>query len=187
MANSLKSIDDISKLVQADEWMIRVLTAAEQMNLPAWWIGAGFLRNKIWDYLEGKTSEPTRDVDLVYFDSSKTETADWELDEKANTDFPFAKWEIRNQARMHHKNGFNPFSSTADGIAHWTETATAIAVRMNSGELDFLFCYGTNDLFSLVARPTPYCLSGPMLQLFLARIKEKGWQQRWPSLQVVDR
>ena len=185
MIHHLKDQADISRLIRGDDWMIQVLAAAEQLNLPDWWIGAGFLRNKIWNYMEGKDSEQTRDVDLVYFDpkDASSET-DWAYDDKMNQEYPFAQWEVRNQARMHHKNGFEPFSSTAEGIAHWTETATAVAVRSRQGTLEYLFCYGTDDLFNLVARPTPYCMTGAMLQLFMNRIEQKQWQRKWPHLHV---
>jgi hypothetical protein len=103
-----------------------------------------------------------------------------------NRDFPFADWEVRNQARMHYKNGFEPFSSTADGIAHWTESATSVAVRLQAANLEYLFCYGTEDLFNLVARPTPYMSSKDLMQLFRQRIDTKGWRQKWPHLQITE-
>jgi hypothetical protein len=58
---------DIAELIHADSWMMDVLRAAETLDLPDWWIGAGFLRNKVWDAIENKVSQPSRDVDLVYF------------------------------------------------------------------------------------------------------------------------
>jgi hypothetical protein len=85
--------DKISELIRADNWMMRVLAAAEELDLPDWWIGAGFLRNKIWDELEGIPSRPTRDVDLVYFDSTNnTPEADWQYDERMKKTYPFAEW-----------------------------------------------------------------------------------------------
>jgi len=45
----IASEQDISKIIEADDWMMDVLRAAEKLQLPDWWIGAGFLRNKIWD------------------------------------------------------------------------------------------------------------------------------------------
>ena len=186
MINHVQSEADITRLIKQDHWMMDVLVAAEQLGLPDWWIGAGFLRNKIWNHMEGNDSERTRDVDLVYYDQSDaSQETDWAYDDKMNGVHPFAQWEIRNQARMHYKNGFEPFTSTADGIAHWTETATAVAVRLRGGALEYLFCYGTNDLFGLVARPTPYCESGDMLELFKRRIEQKQWQQKWPDLRVA--
>lgn len=33
---------DVARLVKGDPWMMEVLAAAEELNLPDWWIGAGF-------------------------------------------------------------------------------------------------------------------------------------------------
>jgi len=182
---SIGSEKEITHIIENDEWMMRVLQAASELNLPDWWIGAGFLRNRIWDYLEDNTPIESRDVDLVYFDSSiVTAEKDWQYDEYMNATFPFAEWEVRNQARMHYKNGFEPFTSTADGISHWTETATAIAVRLTNNQLEYLFCYGTDDVFELIARPTPFFEQEPKLAIYRERMTEKNWQNRWPHLRI---
>jgi len=86
---------------------------------------------------------------------------------------------------MHHVNGFPPFTSAADGISHWVETATCVAVKLVDGDLQFLFCYGASDLYGLIARPTPYFTHGDRLQTFYARVGEKRWRKRWPGLQVL--
>lgn len=83
----VKSEEDISRLIRADKWRTDVLNAAERLDLPSWWIGAGFLRNLIWDAIEGNSPREERDVDLVYFDKdaidpSKHWAIDWALTEK---------------------------------------------------------------------------------------------------------
>ncbi len=182
---TIASIADVEKLVLADAWMMEVLAAAEKLNLPNWWIGAGFLRNKVWDALEGNVSRPTKDVDVVYFDAQNTMAeTDWLYDEKLKTEHPFAEWEVRNQARMHYVNGFDPYTSTEDGISHWVETATCVAVKLEKGSLKFLFCHGTEDLFGLIARPSPCIQGDELMQLFHDRIEQKQWRQKWPHLRV---
>jgi hypothetical protein len=181
----ISSEADIAKLIKTDSWMMEVLRAAETLNLPDWWIGAGFLRNKVWDALEGQESRPTRDVDLVYFDlANAAPETDWTYDEQMRRDFPFAEWEVRNQARMHYKNNLEPFTSTADGIAHWVETATCVAVKLEHGRLKFLFCYGTDDLYGLIARPTPMFTVAHLVGEFHRRVDQKDWRKKWPHLQV---
>lgn len=183
---TVKSETEISKLIEQDEWMMNVLRAAEKLGLPDWWIGAGFLRNKIWDYIESRASEPTRDVDLVYFNSEDVRPErDWAYDEKMKSEYPYAEWEIRNQARMHYVNNFRPFKSTADGISHWVETATCIGVKLEVGELSYLLCYGTDDLFGLIARPTPFFNNKEMIETFYTRIQNKKWKQKWPDLKIT--
>ena len=182
----IKNERDIESIVRADAWMMRVLMAAESLDLPDWWIGAGFLRNKVWDAISGNEFTASRDVDLVYFDASDTTPeADWKLDDYMWLSFPFAEWEVRNQARMHIKSGCEPFTSTADGIAHWIETATCVAIRLKGNRLEFLFCYGGEDLYGMIARPVP--INVPDLhKIFRQRITEKGWRKRWPGLRVVE-
>ena len=183
---AFQSEQDITRLLEKDRWRMDVLEAAAELDLPDWWIGAGFLRNAIWDAMEGVDSPPTRDVDLVYFnkDDIQPET-DWAYDKKMRTDFPFAEWEIRNQARMHYVNNFEPYISVADGIAHWVETATCVAVRLNDGKLSYLFCHGTEDLFGLIARPISEFRSEELLPIFYQRIEKKQWKEKWPSLRVL--
>ncbi|HSD55688.1 MAG TPA: nucleotidyltransferase family protein [Candidatus Saccharimonadales bacterium] len=178
---------EIEKLVKSDLWMMQVLEAAESLQLRDWWIGAGFLRNRIWDAVEGNETQPPKDVDLVYFnaDDIAPET-DWAYDETMKQQYPEVEWEIRNQARMHYVNDFKPYTSTADGISHWVETATCVAVKLENGKLKFLFCYGTDDLLGLVARPTPY-FTGDLLATFHERVEKKQWRKRWPHLQVKNK
>ena len=43
---NITSVADIENLVRSDPWMMKVLQAAEELGLPDWWIGAGFLRGR---------------------------------------------------------------------------------------------------------------------------------------------
>ena len=184
---NIRTEADIVAIVKADPWMMDVLRAAEELNLPNWWIGAGFLRNKVWDAIENNSSSPSRDVDLVYFDDVNVlPQTDWNYDEIMQAEYPFAEWEVRNQARMHYKNGFEPFTSTEDGIAHWTETATCTAVKLKAGQLAFLFCHGLDDLVNLTARPTEQFKAPEFLHIFHNRIDVKRWRERWPHLIVTE-
>jgi len=182
----ISSQQELSTIIEQDEWMISVLRAAEELGLNDWWIGAGFLRNKVWDYIEGNDSKPTRDVDLVYFNSEDvTPETDWAYDKKMKLEHSYAEWEIRNQARMHYVNNSRPFVSTEDGISHWVETATCVAVKLEDGVLRYLFCYGTDDLFGLIARPIPFFNNDEMIKTFYGRIEKKQWKQKWANLKII--
>lgn len=186
----VKSEEDISRLIRADKWRTDVLNAAERLDLPNWWIGAGFLRNLIWDAIEGNSPREERDVDLVYFDKDTIDPSehwaiDWALTEKLKQEAPFAEWEVRNQARMHYIHDFEPYESTEEGISNWVETATCIAVRQRDGELEYLFCHGTEDLFNLIVRPIGAFKSEGLLPVFHGRVEKKKWQERRPSLRVI--
>ena len=70
-------------------------------------------------------------------------------------------------------------------IAHWPETATAVAARLDPGGVEILAPHGLADLLALVARPTPAHRADPAAML--ARIAAKSWLTRWPRLQVLAR
>ena len=181
----IKTENDIKKLIESDKWMMDVLKIAEKLNLPDWWIGAGFFRNKVWNAIEGIDEHSSSDVDLVYFDSLNINPEiDWVYDTKMNEEYPIADWEIRNQARMHYINNFEPFTSTADGISNWVETATCTAVKLEDGKLKFLFCHGIDDLVGLVARPTTRFKVDELIGVFNKRVVDKNWQKKWPHLRI---
>ena len=61
---------EILNLIKQDKWMMNIIQTASSLNLHDWIIGAGFVRNKVWDHLSGIEKEvvDTNDIDLVYFD-----------------------------------------------------------------------------------------------------------------------
>ena len=96
---------------------------------------------------------------------------------------PQILWSVKNQARMHARNGDAPYGDTLDAVTHWPETATAIAARWRDGRLDVMAPHGCGDLFGLIVRPTP-AFAG-RLDIVRRRIRDKGWLLRWPRLTVV--
>lgn len=110
---------DICKLIQKDTEMMHLLKQAKALNLPNWMIGAGFVRNKVWDHLHGfeRARLMTNDIDLVYFDpKNKNEETDRELSTQLSQSSPIP-WEIRNQAYMHERHGHQPYRNTEEAIS----------------------------------------------------------------------
>ncbi|WP_371932607.1 nucleotidyltransferase family protein [Bacillus carboniphilus] len=70
----IKSENDIIQLVEKDQWMMDIIRSVKRLQLPDWWICAGFVRSKIWDVQQGFT-ERTKlpDVDVIYYDKSNTD------------------------------------------------------------------------------------------------------------------
>ena len=178
--------EDIAELVKADAWMMEVLYEAEKLRLPDWMIGAGFLRNKVWDHLHDIRREvaDTNDIDLVYFDANN---ADEEHDKALSTIMNGKlglEWEIKNQAYMHTRHGDAPYTSTQEGISHWVETPTCVAVTLKDNQPIIIAPHGIEDLVSLIIRPSPSTKEKRM-DYFYERITKKSWLQKWPKLQVV--
>ena len=179
----LKTEEDILELIKRDKWMISVLKIVKELHLSDWWVGAGFVRNKVWDYLHGyKKRTPLNDLDIIFFDKNKNRLYETRLQNRLKKKYPKINWSIKNQARMHLKNGNEPYSSSLDGLARWTETPTCIGVKLNeSDNLVLLAPHGIEDLISLKVR------IGPLLKnkkLYKQRIKEKNWNKTWPKLKI---
>ena len=135
------------------------LEAVAALDLPDGWIGAGFLRNPVWDRLHDFAAPtPLNDIDVVYFDpEDPTVERDAALEARLRDLLPGRPWSVRNQARMHHRNGDRPYRSTADALTYWLETPTALAMRRaTGGGLELLAPFGLGDLYRLEMRPTPH-------------------------------
>ena len=176
--------EEIIKLIEDDPWMMRIINTAASLNFPDWLIGAGFIRNKVWDYLHGysKLKTDTADIDLVYYDSnSNNQKADEELSKKLEQETGIA-WEIVNEFYAHKWNGLPPYKSTEDAISQWPETATAIGVELENGKLKIVAPYGVDDLINLIIRPSPKFHD---INKVKERIKQKRWLEKWPKLKLV--
>jgi hypothetical protein len=61
--------EKIISLISEDVWMMAILKSAKSLDLPDWWICAGFVRSKIWDTLHDfRVRTPIPDIDVIYFD-----------------------------------------------------------------------------------------------------------------------
>ncbi len=184
----LASDTDILALVAGDAWMMAALAAVARLGLPDAWIGAGFLRGAVWDRLHGYGSRtPLDDIDVVYFDPGAPDpAAEAALETRLGARLPGLPWSVKNQARMHLRNGDAPYRDSAEALAHWLETPTAVALRLNeAGRLELLAPLGTEDLLGLVVRPTPHARTQEhRLAAYRARLEKKNWPAKWPKLRV---
>ena len=166
----------------------RLLALVRSLDLPDCWIGAGFVRNAVWDHLHGRApAAPPRDVDVVWFDPRRADPSEDRVLEASLPGFePGVAWSVKNQARMHRRNGDAPYASAVDAMRHWPETATAVAVRRTKrGPCEIAAPFGLDDLFGLVLRATPG-FAGARHGAFLARVQAKGWLAAWPMLRMQD-
>ncbi|HLH89240.1 MAG TPA: nucleotidyltransferase family protein [Xanthobacteraceae bacterium] len=165
--------------------MMEILRHVRGLDLPDCWIGAGFVRNVIWDALHDRPWSPSYgDVDVVYFDAEHSGAHDdgW-IEARLAGAMPDVPWSVRNQARMHLANGDPPYADTADALRHWPETCTAVAVRETDLGIDVLAPFGVTDLITLTVNPTPAFAT--KMDLYRARIIAKQWAQHWPRLRLT--
>lgn len=171
-----------------------MLRIVQTLQLPDWWIGAGFVRSKIWDHLH-KYSDPTAlpDVDVIYFDTfnpSVEQVKEIKLREKAYEKTlarmqSGIEWSVTNQSRMHQFHNEPPYHNSTEALARWVETATCIGVRLDTNQHVMLTApHGIDDLVNLILRPTPG--AGTDTKTFHERIQKKEWIKKWPKLQIIN-
>lgn len=184
----LTSEQDIIHLISDDAWMMNILRTVQSLELPDWCICAGFVRSKVWDSMHGfEKSTRLSDVDVVYFDTDHTnESKEKEYEEFLRTFDPLIPWSVKNQARMHLKNGHSPYVSTADGLSNFPEVCTAIGVYLDRNEeVRMIAPYGIEDLVNLVVRPTPFYTSKEKRVIYEQRVATKKWEETWHRLKIV--
>jgi hypothetical protein len=173
--------------IAEDPWRMGCLAALAALALPDAWIGAGFVCDLAWDRLHGfAAATPLADVDVLIFDPQVGEAEEREIQTLLGTQGPQAPWSVRNQARMHRRNGDSPYHDTSEAMVHWLETATAVAVRLDEkGILHLLAPFGLDDLFALTVRPTPHArFRRDRLTAYRHRLGEKAWDRTWPGLRI---
>jgi hypothetical protein len=178
--------DHILRELSEDARMMKILRRVRDLNLPDWWIAAGFVRNKIWDAVHEKTEPtPLNDVDVIYFDSNEIDEKfeiDWER--TLNAQDSSIPWSVKNQARMHLRNGHSPYHSATDAMSRWPETATCVGVRLDpNGGLELAAPLGISDLAGLIVRRNPGFTGS--VEDFVKRQNEKQWASHWPELTFV--
>jgi hypothetical protein len=171
--------------------MLAVLKAAQQVALPDWYVGGGVIRNLVWDYLHGY-AKPSwlADVDVAYFDARNTgRECEKREEERLRRVLPGIRWDVKNQAGVHEwfdeRFGYPvpPLSSTREAVATWPETATAVAIRLTRlDEIEVFAPLGLEDLFGLVVRRNPARVTP---ELYLRRVAEKRYTERWPKVRIV--
>ncbi|MCJ2185213.1 nucleotidyltransferase family protein [Novosphingobium beihaiensis] len=174
----------LATLLEADAARMQALAAVRTLGLPDSWIGAGFVRDAVWDWLHGRApSPPSSDIDVIWFGPAQTgRSIDEALEARLHAQIPALDWSVKNQARMHLRNGDSPYRSTADAMTRWPETATAVAARLTTaGRVEINAPLGLEDLYRGRLRPTAH-FAGTRRTMFEQRVHTKRWLERYPRL-----
>ncbi|WP_317202003.1 nucleotidyltransferase family protein [Janthinobacterium sp.] len=178
-------------IVYASPWMMAALAAVRELGLESWCIGAGAVRNLVWDALHGhQLPSALADIDVAYFDTAalgpEREAA---LQERLAQILPGQPWEVCNQAAVHlwFESCFGypvaPLQSLEEAVASWPEYATAVALTMQpDGTVDIIAPYGLGDLFDIVVRRNPARVS---VDTYRRRVARKGYAERWPRVTIL--
>ncbi len=173
-------------IIAADPVRMRVLHLVQDLGLPDCWVAAGFVRSAVWDRQHMRSDSPLpSDVDVIWFDKDRTSPdIDVQIEAALHNVDSSVNWSVKNQARMHLRNGDDPYSSAVEAMRAWPETATAVAVRIEEGgHIEVAAPLGLDDLFNLIVRPTER-FRLEKRQVYVDRLRSKNWQATWPDLQI---
>ena len=171
---------------------MQALTHVRALRLRTWCVGAGAVRNMVWDALHGH-AVPSRlaDVDVAWFDADDlSPERDAALQRQLHALAPDTPWEVTNQAGVHlwfereFGHAVEPLRSLDEAVASWPEYATAVGLRLDDDDrLHVIAPHGLADLFAMVVRRNPVRVS---VETYRQRVASKRYAQRWPRVTVMD-
>lgn len=127
-------------LARQSAWLMDALRAARSLQLASWCIGAGAVRNLVWDHLHELAAQVPGDVDLVYFEPAADAVQDAALRERLAACCPELPWDVTNQAHVHHwyadyfGQPMAALNSLEEAVGSWPEYATAVGLSMRADD-----------------------------------------------------
>jgi uncharacterized protein len=179
------------RIVRTTPWLLQALEAGASLNLRSWCIGAGAVRNAVWDRLHGYDKPSAlSDIDFAYFDAEDLgKDAEVGVQARLKAALPSAPWEATNQAAVHlwfesyFGHAVAPLTSLREAVASWPEYATSVELTYSiDQEIEVIAPHGLDDLFSMRVRRNPARVS---LTTYAQRIEQKQYAKRWPRATVV--
>ncbi|MBP2624198.1 nucleotidyltransferase family protein [Streptococcus oricebi] len=179
---------EILAVFAADQDLMELLRIIRDLKLKDSWLCAGSVRNFLWNYLSGRPAlDWQTDVDVIFFDPAYSAAATRQVEERLKRDFPSYQWEVRNQVLMHqHSPHTAPYQSSRDAMSKYPERCTAVGLRLlANNQLEAFAPYGWQDILNFRIGPTPHFWADQeRRKLYLTRLQQKNWQQKWPQLQL---
>ena len=180
-------LDHLEIALRQNPSLSEILERFDEIVLPDAWLVAGSIAQTVWNVAFGHPAEfGVKDVDVVYFDPSDLSLeAEGAHEERLRDLFRHLpiRLDLKNEARVHlwyeARFGYRiaPYLSTADAIATFPTTATAVGVSRRDGKFACCAPFGLADLFSLVVRPNKRQITSAIYQA-----KVKRWRSIWPRL-----
>lgn len=180
--------ENVKKLVRQQPEFMRLLKIIDSLLLRDAWIVAGTVRNYLWNVLSNSNVlDVTTDIDVAFYDANISYEKNREIEEHLKQIYPKYKWEVKNQIYM---NGHNPntpsYVSTRDAVYHYPEKCTAVAIRLNQGEIEVFCPYGLDDIEQFKVTPTPYVMRDKKrIILYNKRQKMKSWNEKYHKLDIM--
>lgn len=188
--NNSRHHEKLISIAQQSSWFMQALRAVRSLKLQSWCIGAGAVRNLVWDYLHDyNVPSVLADLDVAYFDITAELCQDIELQESLNLMEPSIPWEVTNQAFVHtwfeRYFGYHvqPLHSLEEAVATWPEFATSVGITLSDHDrIDIIAPHGLEDLFAMRIQRNPTRAS---IETYRSRVLQKEYPRRWPRVTVV--
>jgi hypothetical protein len=190
-ADARRQHEALLAITRRTGWMMQALRAARDLGLASWCIGAGAVRNMVWDDLHGHARPSAlADIDLAYFDARCLDgQRDAELQRQLEQALPGLPWEVTNQAGVHlwfesyFGHAVDALPSLEAAVASWPEYATSVGLSLDGDDrLTVIAPHGLDDLFGMIVRRNPARVS---IDEYRRRVRSKAYTQRWPRVSVV--
>jgi hypothetical protein len=181
---------ELISIVQASPWFMNALVTVASLNLTSWCIGAGAVRNLVWDRLhEYEKPSVLSDIDVVYFDAvDLSPSTEKRLQAALEAAVPDVPWEVTNQAAVHlwfegyFGHAVQPLRSLEEAVASWPEYATSVGITLDEkSRVQVIAPWGLEDLFCIRVRRNPTRVS---LETYRQRTEQKQYAKRWPKVTV---
>ncbi len=180
----------INALMLQDSFRFLILIALREFPDKKLWVGGGFIRNLVWDFIHGyAVKTELGDIDVFYFDKKNIDKGhDIKIEKKLKDKVPNVNWSVKNQARMHLYNNEKQYKDLHEAISKFPETVSSIICRLNKeGDIEFIAPYGVDDLFKAILKPTPYFIKSKIrMQRFYKRLNSKKWEKVW-NLKILEK
>jgi hypothetical protein len=183
--------DRLVALARESQWLMDALAAVRSLGLSSWCIGAGAIRNLVWDALHARVAPSAlADIDVAYFDADcLAPQQDTDLQIKLTEVIPGVPWEVTNQAAVHvwfeqyFGHAVPPLTSLEEAVASWPEYATCVGLRLEADDsITVIAPHGLQDLFGCVVQRNPIRAS---VDTYRQRIIQKRYAARWPKVRIV--
>ncbi|MEF0938925.1 nucleotidyltransferase family protein [Rhizobium sp. BR 362] len=181
----------LQAVINESQLLSPLLQRWREIALPDAWLVAGAIAQTVWNHAFGfALANGINDIDIVYFDASDlSEDAEAKHAARIRTTFSdLPIWiDVKNEARVHlwyeAKFGYpiEPYISTADAIATFPTTATAVGVHPHDGGLELCAPFGLSDLLGGVVRANTRQITREVYER-----KVERWITVWPNLTVVS-
>lgn len=188
MASEKAHQKQLHNILHASPLFQILFAQADEIDLPNWYVAGGCVTQSIWNSLLGLDPlHGLKDVDLVYFHSNESKTAEENVQKKIkslfkNLPIPI---DVINEARVHEwypkKFGYKipAYQSTEDGISCWLP-AFSIGVRPENSNLKITASFGLTDAFEMIVRPNKRQITEDIFNKMVSRLKKD-----WPTIHFL--